>query len=162
APDLAIRLRQAHDPRAQAYLWRRAVIEPPRRIRDGLRLVARLIGRRDENTCKTNNYAVVNEPALAPLALSHSGASQYVDAPPAPRPPARPSRPPRRGSGPSRPRWRSRTGISLPRPRSPGPGPPSAGPSWWPSWAGTGASTAAGSSHPRRRGPARTSISWTR
>src|SRR5262249_37876728 len=82
APDLAIRLRQAHDPRAQAYLWRRAVIEPPRRIRDGLRLVARLIGRRDENTCKTNNYAVVNEPALAPLALSHSGASQYVDAHP--------------------------------------------------------------------------------
>ena len=82
SPDLANRLRQEHDPRVRRYLWRREVIESPRPIRSSLSRMARLLGRADQFTCKTNNYAVVNEPGLAHLALNHVRASEYFDAHP--------------------------------------------------------------------------------
>jgi hypothetical protein len=63
-------------------LWRREVIEPPSRLRRGLSYVARRLGRPERHTCKTNNYAVVNEPGVADLALDHAKASEYFDAHP--------------------------------------------------------------------------------
>jgi hypothetical protein len=44
--------------------------------------VGRLIGRPDRHSCKTNNYAVRNEPELVPLALNHLQASAYFDSQP--------------------------------------------------------------------------------
>jgi len=83
APDLARRLEPALDPRVRCYLWTRAVIEPPRLIRDGLRRLARRLGRRELFVCQSNNYAVVSAPGLVPLALNHVQASRYVDLHPA-------------------------------------------------------------------------------
>src|SRR5438094_1255384 len=83
APDLAEWLRQEHDPTVRGYLWTRQVIEPPRGIRGALERLARHLGRRDRFTCKTNNYAVVNDPGVAHLALNHVPASRHFDAYPA-------------------------------------------------------------------------------
>jgi hypothetical protein len=82
APDLADRLRRESDPGARGFVLTRVVIEPSRRIRDRLRRVARLLGRRDRVVCKTNNYAVVNDVGIAHLALNHVQASRYFDAHP--------------------------------------------------------------------------------
>ena len=83
APDLANHLQQEYDPGARGYLWTREVIEAPSRTRSSLRRIARLLGRRQEKfICKSNNYAIVNEPDLAHLALNHVRASQYFDAHP--------------------------------------------------------------------------------
>jgi hypothetical protein len=41
--------------------------------------MARLLGVRGRFTCKTNNYAIVHEPALVGLAASHVQASRYFD-----------------------------------------------------------------------------------
>ena len=78
APDLAVRLERVLDPGAAGYLWRRALIEPPRLL-DPLRRVARWLGH-PEYTCKTNNYAFVNGPDSARLASSHTWAGTYFDA----------------------------------------------------------------------------------
>ena len=77
APDLANRLRRAHEPPVGCYLWSSEVIELPRGIRGALRRIARLLGRPDRHLCKTNNYAVASEPHLVPLAMSHLVASDY-------------------------------------------------------------------------------------
>jgi hypothetical protein len=79
APDLGVQLRRAHDPEVYGYLWRREVIEARPLLRRGLSTVARWLGR-SEITCKTNNYAVVNEPGVAPLVLSQEKANEYFDA----------------------------------------------------------------------------------
>jgi hypothetical protein len=83
APELGVALRRTHDPRMRGYLWQREVIEPPRPLRRGFSLVARLLGRGERFTCMTNNYAVANEPEVGRLALRHAGASAYFDAHPA-------------------------------------------------------------------------------
>ncbi len=83
APDLATRLRRAHERAAAGYLWRRGTLQyesPTVRARSRL---ARLIARREKFICKTNNYAVPNERELAPLALNHVRASAYFAAHPA-------------------------------------------------------------------------------
>jgi hypothetical protein len=82
APDLGIQLGRALDPNARGYLWRREVIEPLSLLRRGLSYVARRLGRPELLTCKTNNYAVVNEPGVADLVLNHTKASAYFDAHP--------------------------------------------------------------------------------
>ena len=81
APDLAAHLGRAYAPGACGYLWTRAVIEPPQRVRAPLRTLARWLGRRDRIICKTNNYAVLSE--LWPLARNHVAASQHFLAHPA-------------------------------------------------------------------------------
>lgn len=83
APDLASHVGRANAPGTRGYLWSRAVIEPPERVRVLLRTVARGLGRRDRIICKTNNYAVVSEPGLWPLARRHVAASRYFLAHPA-------------------------------------------------------------------------------
>lgn len=83
APDLVNRLRREHEPRARCYLWSRDVIELPRRIRSSLQRLARSLGRKGRFICGTNNYAVVSEPALVPLARNHVKASQHFDRRPA-------------------------------------------------------------------------------
>jgi len=81
APDLGVQLGRALDPNARGYLWRREVIEPPS-LRRGLSYVARRLGRPERDTCKTNNYAFVNEPGVPDLVLDHMRASEYFDAHP--------------------------------------------------------------------------------
>lgn len=82
APDLGVQLERALDPNAHGYLWQREVIEARPLLRRGLSYVARRLGRPEMHTCKTNNYAVVNEPGVADLVLNHSKASAYFDAHP--------------------------------------------------------------------------------
>lgn len=77
APDLAVHLGRAAAPGVRGYLWTRALIEPPNRVRAPLRTLARWLGRRDRVICKTNNYAVVKDAELLPLAGNHLTASRY-------------------------------------------------------------------------------------
>jgi hypothetical protein len=85
APDLAARILQAYDREASGYLWQRARLEREATLgglRRGVWRIGRLLGRAEVELCKTNNYAVRNEPHLAPLALSHLHASAYFNAHP--------------------------------------------------------------------------------
>jgi hypothetical protein len=82
APGLVTQLRWAHDAAATGYLWTRAALEHvPRWVKIRRRLAV-MAGRRERFVCKTNNYALVNEPRLASLALDHVEASGYFEAHP--------------------------------------------------------------------------------
>jgi hypothetical protein len=82
APDLAIRLNHSHEHESAGYLWVREPLEY-RSVLAGLRAqVGQAIGRPDRWVCKTNNYAVRNEPSFVPLALNHMRASEYFDSHP--------------------------------------------------------------------------------
>lgn len=80
APDAAARLSQAHDPRADGYLWRRELLEHRSLETELRRRVARMLGRGERYLCKTNNYGVASAPSLVPLALNHVHASEYFEA----------------------------------------------------------------------------------
>lgn len=82
APDLAQRLRAACRSSLDGYHWKRRVLEPLRPRRGLLRFVRPWRRSRERFTCATNNYALVNEPSLAPLVGNHLRASDHFDAHP--------------------------------------------------------------------------------
>ncbi len=82
APDLAVRLHQFHQDETAGYLWVREALEYRSVLAELRAHVGPLVGRPDRWLCKTNNYAVRNEPRFVPLALNHMRASEYFDSHP--------------------------------------------------------------------------------
>jgi hypothetical protein len=78
APNVADEIRRVVEPDLVGYYWIREVISPSRRRRK-LRNILRPKRRRGKYVCKTNNYAVLNTPALCPLAERHVRASEFFD-----------------------------------------------------------------------------------
>ena len=81
APNIACEIRRVLEPGRDGYFWIREVISPSRRRRK-LRNILRPKRRRGSYTCKTNNYAVLNTPALCRLFQLHTEASEFFDSHP--------------------------------------------------------------------------------